>query len=1104
MLSLRWSAPLVYLDLKTTGFFPEENEIIEVGAVKVEELSLERGAEGRDKAVEFSTTVKPKKESLPAAVEESCPGLNWEVLQHSPSLEEVSRELEDFLRDHPVVCHRADTARAFLQAYLPRPLTQPFLDSRELFCLFKPQFPHQHLDYLVRHYLKRAEGIHSRALQDANDTREAVETLFRELLEEEGELLHKTRELMSGTGWPWWELLQQLPLALVKSRGKRRNAVKSRAKPHRPYRLSHLEELLEDPQPWQPHFPGYFPQEQQMKVAREVSWAFQEDNALLVEAPTGSGKTLAYLLVSLLWILETGEKVFISTNTKNLQEQIKEELPRLRGVLGVEDLPTADLKGMNNYVCLRRLEEEVNRADADVVRGTKGASRDPNEGDSEVSRPSFTPHSSGNKVPPGIFEDADNTVGDEISSPSSLSHPLASDSSSDPEYSPLLLRLFLHNWSQRVSSGEVEDVSSWLREKYPGLDYLLYRIRCRREECLRQECPYFRNCFYQSKVAEMQTAQLVVINHSLLLTWPPSYPEINRLVIDEAHQLEEKTFDAFTEKVDSEEIKGMLNRLHRGREQGYLHYLWHHYRRINPGAHFRPAWEAVESLREKIAAVTARLNQLPLQENENSKGDQRAFRVEVREEWEEVREEACNCADELEKLGYFIRGTLEEINQEEEHSRESSLNYAGFAFINYSLGWSRVLREVFQPRAGKYCCYLEFISPRWTFCLAPLEVAELFYCRILSNLRTAVLTSATLAEGGSYRRLQETLGFQFIGGKRAEKEEKEGKAGKDGKEGEERAGKEDQFSGGMDLDPDPEPETGTGIRGKREGGEEDQGTSRQGGEREDYPSVTPGTVASRSGDDAWSDWSEWSAEVPQETSEDYILEVREVPPLEPVYDYGENCVLALAADSPGYRSSQFTAYCAQGIEEIARLLAGRTLVLFTNLQRMKSAYRDLRVPLGKEGITLLSSHLHSRHFMVDYLRENSNTVLLGSRSFFEGIDIRGSSLSCILIDKLPFPFPGDPFFRARSEHLASLGRDPYRELSFAAMVRSFRQQFGRLLRSPYDCGFVVVMSQLHSSAPYFSAIMRELPPVEILEAPREEIYTTMASSFEAWSAWSAE
>ena len=935
---------VVFLDLETTGFFPGENVIIEVGAVKVQGGSRE----------EFQRLVNPGKEPVPLQILELCQGLKIDELKKAPPLDQVMEELKEFIGDMPLVCHNAAFESAFLEKALDGELPNAVLDSLELFCLFKPHFPYQNLDYLARCYLELNRGEEHRALADARDTMEAVEKLLQELQGQDAELLNRALDLMQGTDWPWMQYLQQLPLALSTQKASREkqqgepagSGAFSKTRSGNTGIKSTLQDvssILHDSGRWQEKFPAYQAKEQQVELAEKIADAFQENSALFAEAPTGSGKTLAYLLVAMLWAAEHNERVYISTNTRNLQEQIKEELPRLAAVLGDDRFPAADIKGISNYVCRARVEGEINRL---------AGAEDKEKGNNKKN----TPGSS--------------------------------------KREERLARLFLHNWARRTETGEVEEIPYWFYKNYTPLQRLLRLVRCSREECQRYNCNYFGSCFYQNKVEEMHRSLITVMNHSLLLTWPPSYPEIKKLIIDEAHNLEEKAFDSFTAVAESEELKNTMFRLSRreGVEEGLLYNLRHAYRRIHPGASFKETLQLVEQIKEKLSAVSSELKRLA-QENQTSGGNtEHGFTSFLLPGWQGLKQEAADLSSLLENLGLQIKNTLEEIVQHDDTFQDKPLYHISQAYYRNCGSLAETLKECFNGERDDVCRYVEVKNQGhyWKFCLAPLDVSRHFYDKVLAEAESVILTSATLSEGGSYERLKDVLGFNLM------------------------------------------------------------------------------------------------------------EEVRDAEPGKHVFNYRDNCVLAMSADSPGHKDPGFVDYTARGIIRVAKLLGGRTMALFSNNRRMQEVYRKVEPELEKEGIITLAGHQHSRNNMAGHLRQKPHTVLLGSRSFFEGVDISGPALSCIIIDKLPFPFPGEPLHQARERYLKELGRDPFRELSVSTMLRTFRQQFGRLIRSEEDFGFVVVMSQLNSSSRYFRAIQNELPPVRVVEGNLEKILGEMEARFHEW------
>lgn len=115
------------------------------------------------------------------------------------------------------------------------------------------------------------------------------------------------------------------------------------------------------------------------------------------------------------------------------------------------------------------------------------------------------------------------------------------------------------------------------------------------------------------------------------------------------------------------------------------------------------------------------------------------------------------------------------------------------------------------------------------------------------------------------------------------------------------------------------------------------------------------------------------------------------------------------------------------------------------------------------------------------------------------MDISGPALSCIIIDKLSFPYHDDPLIRARARYMKKMGRNHFNELLLADVKRTLRQQFGRLIRTETDKGFVLVLDQLGGGKRYCSSIIEELPGPQILkDAKLNEIINNMKGKFMEW------
>jgi len=144
--------------------------------------------------------------------------------------------------------------------------------------------------------------------------------------------------------------------------------------------------------------------------------------------------------------------------------------------------------------------------------------------------------------------------------------------------------------------------------------------------------------------------------------------------------------------------------------------------------------------------------------------------------------------------------------------------------------------------------------------------------------------------------------------------------------------------------------------------------------------------------------------------------------------------------------------------EICEVSQGGTLALFTSRARMEAAYEELEERLNGLGLrTLCQDTSGPRWWLLEQLREHQNTVLFGLKSFWEGVDVPGSALRCVVLCKLPFAVPDDPIVAARMESVSREGGDPWAEYYHPEAILGFKQGFGRLIRRKTDRGVVFVL-----------------------------------------------
>jgi ATP-dependent DNA helicase DinG len=180
----------------------------------------------------------------------------------------------------------------------------------------------------------------------------------------------------------------------------------------------------------------------------------------------------------------------------------------------------------------------------------------------------------------------------------------------------------------------------------------------------------------------------------------------------------------------------------------------------------------------------------------------------------------------------------------------------------------------------------------------------------------------------------------------------------------------------------------------------------------------------------------------------------------------------VALDAPG----DLVEETAGVIEDLARLLGGRTLALFTSLRRMRDVRERLSDRLRGEGFDILMPRRATDDpaALVDrFARAGGGSLLLGSRTFWQGLDIPGPALSAVVIEKLPFEVPTE-LRRRREARLRAEGSDAFERHTLGKMLLNLKQMVGRLIRSEEDRGLVVIVEP-RSDRPYFERIAEALP-----------------------------
>jgi len=202
------------------------------------------------------------------------------------------------------------------------------------------------------------------------------------------------------------------------------------------------------------------------------------------------------------------------------------------------------------------------------------------------------------------------------------------------------------------------------------------------------------------------------------------------------------------------------------------------------------------------------------------------------------------------------------------------------------------------------------------------------------------------------------------------------------------------------------------------------------------------------------------------------------------FDYRHSTLVCTATDIPEPRQPGHQRAIERSITRLAAAVGGKLMALFTSRSQLRATTRNVTRPLESAGIlTYSQSDGVSRSQLLESFMSSERAVLLGTRSFWEGVDIPGNSLKCLVMVKLPFPVPDDPVTAARSEQYS----DPFNEYLLPEAILTFRQGFGRLIRSKTDRGVFVILDSRVRSRRYGSRFLRALPDCTFYDGTVEAI-----------------
>jgi DNA polymerase-3 subunit epsilon/ATP-dependent DNA helicase DinG len=208
------------------------------------------------------------------------------------------------------------------------------------------------------------------------------------------------------------------------------------------------------------------------------------------------------------------------------------------------------------------------------------------------------------------------------------------------------------------------------------------------------------------------------------------------------------------------------------------------------------------------------------------------------------------------------------------------------------------------------------------------------------------------------------------------------------------------------------------------------------------------------------------------------------------FDYESQVLLYLPTDIPEPNQPYHQKMINQSLLELAHATRGRMLVLFTSYSQLRAVNKAISRPLADRGVTVYAQGQGaSRSQLLENFRTTPQAVLLGTRSFWEGVDVPGEALSCLVVARLPFAVPSDPVFAARSAEMD----DPFYQYMVPDAILRFRQGFGRLIRTRNDRGVVVILDRRLQTKKYGDMFLNSLPPCTTIRGPISDLLVQAAA-----------
>lgn len=582
---------------------------------------------------------------------------------------------------------------------------------------------------------------------------------------------------------------------------------------------------------------------------------------------------------------------------------------------------------------------------------------------------------------------------------------------------------YIESWSEKTTDGTKSDLPF-----HPSAA-LWEKIGAESDACSREKCPYYRECHFFKARKEAADAKILIVNHSLLFvdlayrreTQNGILPDYARLVLDEAHNIEEIACEHLASKASIQGVIRNLSRLHvegRGKPAGKLSHLLQKIISAYPGG-------VPESMQALVTKLTVDVNGLRKEtlttlidafesfrefaENHAEKGKEKEEELSVKlrllkshhekEAWNTVvSTHSKTFIDTGKRLIATLKGALEDLG----HLGSTQL-------IETTAGLRLDIEAVLVRLEGVLNFLTQFLLPgipenkvRWIessdtknlrdvrLVDAELDLANTLSSKLFNPLSSVLLCSATLTTDGDFKFAKRRLGLceGFLDGRK-------------------------------------------------------------------------------------------------------LIEKVYLSP----FSYENQALLLIPNDLPSPLEEGFLERTSQILLESAIASQGNAFFLFTSFGQMHRSYHLLKDKLYEKRLFPLIQGEFARSELLKRFKNKERSILFGTDSFWEGVDVAGDALRLVVLVKLPFRVPGEPINEARRDEILKKGGDPFFEYALPSAIVKFKQGFGRLIRRKNDRGCILCLDKRIIQKGYGQSFLLSLPPARKVIGSQKEVLDSMKAFY---------